>query len=509
MLIKKREEETMRHHEQQIAPESLDGAPALSKQCIHRRVIMALAAAAFGVLSTAPVWAQGSASAYGSGDLGGRKWAASWATAIQGAYVAPTTPQGASVPAFDPQPDLSFALPNATTDGASNQTMRMIIKPDLWGEVVRVRFSNVFGTKPVTFSAASVALQDYQANLVRDSSIKLSFGGRATLTVQPGRQVFSDPVRLPYVTEEAIPFLRGRNLAVSFAVAGSSGPASYHATGFTSSYISRPNSGDVTKAEDDVAFPYSTTSFFFVSELDVVAPKDTLVICAFGDSITDGTFSTLNGNDRWENVMSRQLHNRFGDRVSVVNEGIGGNAVAATVIGQPATQRVGRDVLGLSGINLMVWLEGINDLGNARSTPDPVIAGYQQVVSTLHTAGVEVIGATVTSSFAPGGEVPANSPLAAATGDAVAASYGSAQTDAYRKQLNTFILTSGIFDATADFAAVTTDPSTGTLRAPFVPNSEGSAGDYLHPNRAGYQAMGVEGTKAVLQLIRASTSASR
>ena len=498
----------MRRYEQRISPESPNGTSSLSRQGIRRRAVFAVAAAAIGGLSAAPAWSQ-SAAASGSGSLGGgQKWVASWATAIQSAYVAPTTPQGPAIPAYDPQPDLGFALPSATANGVSNQTMRMIIKPDLWGNVIRVRFSNVFGTKPVTFSAASVALQNYQANLVRGSSVPLAFGGLASLTVQPGQQAFSDPVRLPFVTLGSMPFLRGRNLSVSFAVAGSSGPASYHDTAFTTSYISPPNSGDVTQAEDDVAFPYSTTSFFFVSELDVVASSDTLVICAFGDSITDGTFSTLNGNDRWSNVMSRQLHDRFGNRVSVVNEGIGGNGVAATVTGQPATQRVGRDVLGLSGINLVVWLEGINDLGGAQSTPAPVIAGYQQVVSALHATGVKVIGATVTSSYPPGGQVPANSPLAALGGPALAASYGSAQTNAYRMQLNTFILTSGIFDATADFAAVTTDPSTGTLYAPFVPNSEGSAGDYLHPNRAGYQVMGVTAANAVAGLVGASTSAS-
>ncbi|RYE97586.1 MAG: hypothetical protein EOO78_18625, partial [Oxalobacteraceae bacterium] len=94
--------------------------------------------------------------AYGHG--GGSKWAATWATSIQSAYAAPTTPQGAAVPGFDPQPDLSFALPNATVNGASNQTFRMIVKPDLWGHTIRVRFSNVFGTRPVTFSHAAVAL---------------------------------------------------------------------------------------------------------------------------------------------------------------------------------------------------------------------------------------------------------------------------------------------------------------------------------------------------------------
>ncbi len=427
------------------------------------------------------------------------KWAASWSTAIQSAYVAPTTPQGAAISAYDPQPDLSFALPNATSNGATNQTFRMIIKPDLWSDTVRVRFSNVFGTQSVVFSDAAVALQDYQANLVPNSSAELTFGGQPGVTIPAGQQVFSDPVQLPFMTSNKLPDdLRGRNLAVSFAVQGSTGPASYHDTAFTTSYISPPNSGDVVADKDASSYPYSTTSFFFVSELDALVQNDTIVVCAFGDSITDGTFSTLNGNDRWSNELSRKLHDKLGGKVSVVNEGIGGNAVAATVAGQPATERVR---------SRLVWMEGINDLGSAMTTPVPIIAGYQQVVSTLHGAGVAVIGATLTPSLVPGGQVPSNSPLAANVSPAIAASYGSAQTDAYRKQLNTFILTSGIFDATVDFAAVTTDPSTGTLLAPFVPNSEGSAGDYLHPNRAGYQAMGDAAATAVLGLI--GTSASR
>jgi len=43
----------------------------------------------------------------------------------------------------------------------------------------------------------------------------------------------------------------------------------------------------------------------------------------------------------------------------------------------------------------------------------------------------------------------------------------------------------------ADFDAATVDPATGGLRAMFQPNSTtGGAGDRLHPNRAGYLAMG-------------------
>jgi hypothetical protein len=203
-----------------------------------------LLAVGFFVLITAPAV---SPKASALGDDHDQKWVASWATAIQSAFVAPTTPQGPAVSAYEPQPDLSFALPNATTHGISNQTLRMIIKPDLWGDTVRVRFSNVFGTTPVTFSAASVALQDYQANLVHGTSVELTFSGKHGVTIPPGQQVFSDPARLPFVRGESLAALFGRNLAVSFAVAGNSGPAGFHDFAFTTSYISPLDSGDVTQ----------------------------------------------------------------------------------------------------------------------------------------------------------------------------------------------------------------------------------------------------------------------
>ena len=431
----------------------------------------------------------------------GNSWVASWATAMQGAYVLPTTAQGSAVPAYDPQPDLSFALPAATTSGATDQSFRFVIKPDLWGDTARIKLSNAFGTQTVTFGAASIALQDYQANVVKGTGAAVTFnGGAAFVRVPAGKEVYSDPVALSFVDRLGKKGVAGRNLAVSVAVRGASGPASYHADSFATSYISRPNSGDVTQALDDTSYPYSTTSVFFLSEFDVQAPGDTLVVVAFGDSITDGTFSTVNGYDRWPNVMSRKLHDALGDKVSVVNEAIAGNAVAGTLAGPSAVSRLDRDVLGLSGVSEIIWLEGINDLGGLQSAAAPVIAGYKNVIARLHAHHIAVVGATVTSSYPPGGTVPANSPLAASAGAAFAASYASTRTNASRQQLNAFILGRGNYDAVADFAAATTDPSTGSLYQSFVPNSEGSAGDYLHPNRAGYQTMGVLGSQAVLSL---------
>ena len=65
--------------------------------------------------------------------------------------------------------------------------------------------------------------------------------------------------------------------------------------------------------------------------------------------------------------------------------------------------------------------------------------------------------------------------------------------DQKRKKLNDFIRNGGPFDGVADFDRATTDTSTGGMKAEFIPdNTVGGPGDKLHPNRMGYQAMGME-----------------
>ena len=60
------------------------------------------------------------------------------------------------------------------------------------------------------------------------------------------------------------------------------------------------------------------------------------------------------------------------------------------------------------------------------------------------------------------------------------------------RRFNEFIRTSGLFDGVIDFDKATLDPHTGGLKAEFVPESTtGGPGDKLHPNRAGYLAMGL------------------
>jgi lysophospholipase L1-like esterase len=407
--------------------------------------------------------------------VGPTKWVTSWAASVQGPY-----------PVGNPsaQPDQRFAFP-VPANGARDQTFRLVVRPDIWGRQARLRFSNAFGTRALTLDGVYVGLPLGGPALVKGSNRPVAFGGKADVTIAPGASAWSDPVDLAFVRDPDAPELAGRKLAVSFHVAGESGPMTWHAKALTTSFVTAPDAGAKGAAEEE-AFPYSTASWFFLDAVDMMMPGDTRLVVAFGDSITDGTASTINGDDRWPDVLARRLHRAFGNKIAVVNAGIGGNQVAGPAEysaakpfagGPSAGARLERDVLSLSGVSALVWLEGINDFSkNGNAALDTVTGGMRDIAARLRARvpGVRVIGATLTSAL-----------------NATNAAHGSKEQDDKRRALNAFIKSSGVFDAVADFDAATLDPSTGEMKAEFIPESTtGGRGDKLHPNRAGYLAMG-------------------
>jgi lysophospholipase L1-like esterase len=372
----------------------------------------------------------------------------------------------------------------------------MIVKPTVWGRQARLRFSNTFGTKPLRLDGVFVGLQASGANVVPATSHRVTVGRQPLFEIAPGQSVWTDAVDLHFVTDPNAVDLQGRKLAVTFHVLGESGPMTWHAKALTTSYLGAPGDRPAHVEESESGFPFSTTSWFFLDALDMMMPPDTRAVVAFGDSITDGTGTTLNGDDRWSDVLARRLYREYGNTVSVVNAGIGGNQIAGPArysAGEPfaggpsAGDRLERDVLSLSGVSTVIWLEGINDLGRSGNQPAASIAArMREIVGRIRARlpGVRIVGGTVVSAL-----------------NSTNASHGTPEQDTQRRELNTFIRTSGVFDAVVDFDAATLDPSNGQLRAEFVPDStSGGPGDRLHPNRAGYQAMGQAVDLSVLGL---------
>ena len=134
-------------------------------------------------------------------------------------------------------------------------------------------------------------------------------------------------------------------------------------------------------------------------------------VVTFGDSITDGYQSQVNANARWPNDLARRLAAANSSQpLSVVDEGISGNRVLnnSACFGTDALSRLDRDVLTQSGAKDVILLEGINDIGfsqtpntgcsvpNTNVSAADIIAGYEQIISRVHAAGLKIFGATLT-----------------------------------------------------------------------------------------------------------------
>jgi lysophospholipase L1-like esterase len=243
-------------------------------------------------------------------------------------------------------------------------------------------------------------------------------------------------VPLTFVTEGQGGLLQGRKLAVSLHVAGESGPMTLHAKALQSSYGTAPGAGSHGNEDAEAAFSYSTASWFFLDVLDMLAPAGTPVVVAFGDSITDGTASSMNGDDRWPDVLQRRFFERFGNRVAVVDAGLGGNQVMGPAEygpekpfpgGPSASARLERDVLSLSGVTSFIWLEGTNDFSrNGNACVESVQAAMRDAVGRIRAKfpQARLVGATVTSAL-----------------NSTSAAHGFALQDEKRNALNAFIRT--------------------------------------------------------------------
>jgi len=436
---------------------------------------------AFGIALLSLVVAATRVRAGDDKDNKARKWVASWTTAPQNVFRGVgSTPTAALV-------NFAFPFTAPAIPQASNQTLRMIVKPDIWGSVMRVRLSNTWGTGPVTFGKVTIGLQSFSGATVRGTNTEVTFAGLASVTLAAGEERFSDAVKVKWANapgdndeDDRVPAaLEGRNLAISMYIPGQSGPMTFHSTALQESFLGAPNTGDHTADDGDDAFPYETSSWFFVDAVDVLAPADTRVLVGAGSSSVDGSITTPGNNDRFLNWMSRRLHDAYGQHVSVVNEGIGGDTAAIPGPGQtrPLLQvlpeRFDRDVLGVSGVTDVLFYAGTNDFGD-KIPSSQSIDSLKSMVAKLRALRIGTIGSTLITNVGQSGT--------------------SAATYTAHNDINQFILTPGSFDSVADFYNATRDPAnvdflTTTLQLQYATHSDPTGTpDWLHLGRAGAQA---------------------
>ena len=388
-------------------------------------------------------------------------WVATWAASPQAprvnfprppqAAAAPAPPQGNAPPPFAPPPSIN------------NQTVRMVVHTSIGGRRARIQLSNAFGTTPLAVGAAHIALREKASAIVPSSDRALTFSGKPSFTIPPGAEVVSDAVDLE------VPKLS--DVVISVYLSGEAPAPTLHLTGLHTTYISKP--GDFSGAAA-IAEPATTQSWYWLSSVGVLAPADTGLIVAFGDSITDGATSTPDTDRSWPSQLAQRLQAIDATAgLAVVNQGISGNRLLRDGAGVSALARFDRDVLSQPGVKWLVVMEGINDIGiGGRAgaaaadvvTADDLIAAHKQIIERAHMHGIKAIGATLT-------------PFAGAA-------YYSEEGETLRRAVNEWIRTSKAYDAVIDFDAITRDPENPKQIRPMY-----NIRDHLHPNDLGYRMM--------------------
>ncbi|QYF93858.1 SGNH/GDSL hydrolase family protein [Massilia sp. PAMC28688] len=385
------------------------------------------------------------------------QWTGTWGTAPAG----PTAP--GSIQSF------------------ANQTLRLIVHTSIGGSQVRIRVSNEHGAVPLYIGAARIALQRTGAEIVPGSDRALTFSGSRSVTIPAGSPAVSDPI--------AFDVPASSDLAISLYFPAQVQVTTIHENAFQTNYVSAPGN---FAAASVLPTQKAITSWPFLTQVDVLSRAPVLV--AFGDSITEGAITTLDANQRWPDLLARRVQSAARaasaagkalvhptPAIGIVNRGIGGNRLLRDsggdgLAGRAALARFDRDVLATAGVEHVIVLLGINDIGvpgtpgstlEQAVTVDDLVAGYRQLIARARARGLKIYGGTMTPFEGT-----------------IYPDYYSPEKERVRQAANAWIRTSGEFDGVIDFDRAVRDPD---HPARLLPAFDG--GDHLHPGDLGMRAM--------------------
>ncbi|ORX38694.1 SGNH hydrolase-type esterase domain-containing protein [Kockovaella imperatae] len=371
---------------------------------------------------------------------------------------------------------------NDTSGGVlANTTIRQTVRPSHDASEIKFQLSNFFSTGPLVIQHLSVAHALPNASGVSlgqglidvPTSKDITFdGGQSGITIQPGDIIETDPVDFRVIQD------RDYSLSM-FLGQGQSHNITGHFWGETAWFLGGDQTSAPNFSQNGGAEQIGT---YFLAAIEGKVNAEAIV--ALGDSTTDRAGTDIDTYVGWTDDLAVRIQNDPSTRhLTVNNAGIGANTVFhLPSVGEPAVDRLQRDVLNQAGVKYCIVFEGVNDIGSQNDTEiegptspstilNGVIDGYKSIIERLHAQGIKAIGATITPFHKP----------AYATGLNFYYTPGREQT---RLKINEWIRTPGNYDAFFDFSAVVTNASN-----PIQMADRYASADFLHPGPEGYKAI--------------------
>ena len=345
----------------------------------------------------------------------------------------------------------------------TNRSVRQVVKVSIGGDVIRLKLSNIYSMQPVEIRSIYIAHAKDSFSIDAKSAQYFKFGNSYKTVIPAGKQIVSDALKFKLRNLERV--------AITINYTSAPEVPTVHMGSRTTSYIMK----GVTNAHSNFEKAFRENHWYNISGIDVYTMSNSMsAIAIMGNSITDGKCSTDNAQNRWPDVMSEmlQLKHKITNQ-GVLNLGIGNNRVTVPGgFGALAKERFDRDILMQSGVKKVIIFEGINDIGAAKSgnietVARQIIESIQGMVRKAKARKMKVYLGTITPFRGAG--------------------YYSHFHEAARLYVNDWIRSQAKkVDGILDFAKLLQDPNDDRRM-----KREYASNDWLHPNPAGYKAMGI------------------
>lgn len=345
----------------------------------------------------------------------------------------------------------------------TNRSVRQVVKVSIGGDVIRLKLSNIYSMQPVEIRSIYIAHAKDSFSIDAKSAQYFKFGNSYKTIIPAGKQIVSDALKFKLRNLERV--------AITINYTSAPEVPTVHMGSRTTSYIMK----GVTNAHSNFEKAFRENHWYNISGIDVYTMSNNMsAIAIMGNSITDGKCSTDNAQNRWPDVMSEmlQLKHKITNQ-GVLNLGIGNNRVTVPGgFGALAKERFDRDILMQSGVKKVIIFEGINDIGAAKSGNSETVArqiieSIQGMVRKAKAQKKKVYLGTITPFKGAG--------------------YYSHFHEAARLYVNDWIRSQAKkVDGILDFAKLLQDPNDDRRM-----KREYASNDWLHPNPAGYKAMGI------------------
>ena len=338
---------------------------------------------------------------------------------------------------------------------AKNITLRYPIRMVFEGRALRLHFSNLTGTEPVTLSKVYI------------EPTTVTFGGEKSVLIEPGKEVTSDEIayEVKAGTDVNVSVYLGEITQMNAGVL-ITGPLSRGQYAYGNHALEEELPADDTR---------NTNWFYFLNTVDVLTKAENHAFICYGDSITAQS---------WPDDLAIRLWNEGIRNVAIIRRAVSGtrilrqyDCITYAAYGLKGATRFPIEMEAV-GADAVLIQHGINDI--------------------IHPVGVEV------NKFRPWSDMPTSADLIAGVediyiqyakekgykvyGGTLLPIYGWRTYAPFREEIknefNHWIRTTDKFDGYVDFEEAVRDENHPEAFA------EGNdSGDHLHPSEKAYEIM--------------------